>query len=163
MSLTKRRQHCWQKSVAVLLLLAANSAVALSLQPQGPFEAAGRFALGTGLVSAHCEMRLRGEVTPTGGIQINTAQFFGANPACGRLQADKLPWQGQLLASDQLQIDGVTVVIKSLLFGGVCGPASLLAAVDEPAATLRFPKTPLPPDCRLEGAVKFMPALQVLP
>jgi hypothetical protein len=147
---------------AVLLLGAANAS-ALTMQPLGYFEANGRLALGSGLVAVSCDAQIIGEAIEEGRIRVDSIRFSGGNPACHRLKADKLPWPGRLLSVDRLQLDGVTVVIKSLLFGGVCGPKSIQATIDAPASALHFPKTPLPPDCRLEGTVKFTPALKVRP
>lgn len=149
--------------VMVALLLGATNAFALNLQPLGYFEASGRLALGSGLMAVSCDVKIIGEAVSDGRIRVDSLLFSGGNPACHRIHADKLPWSGSVLSVDRLQLDGVTVVIKSLLFGGVCGPKSIQATIDAPAATLHFPRTPLPPDCRLEGTVKFTPALKVRP
>lgn len=146
-----------------MLLLAAANASALTLHPLGYFEASGRLALGSGIMAVSCDARIVGEAVADGRIRVDSLHFSGGNPACHRLKADKLPWSGSVLSLDRLQLDGVTVVIKSMLFGGVCGPKSIQAAIDASSAALHFPKTPLPPDCRLEGTVKFTPALKVQP
>lgn len=145
------------------LLLGAVNASALTLYPLGYFEASGRLALGSGLMAVSCDAQIVGEAVSDGRIRVDSLRFSGVNPACHRLRADKLPWSGSLLSVDRLQLDGVTVVIKSLLFGGVCGPKSIQATIDASAAALHFPRTPLPPDCRLEGTVKFTPALKARP
>lgn len=145
------------------LLFLGSQALALEFKPLGYFEAVGRLSLGSGVVSVSCDIKIVGEAVADGKIRVDSAQFSGSNPACHRLKADNLPWPGGLISVDQLQLSGVTVIIKSLLFGGVCGPSRIQAAVDAEAATLSFPKTPLPPDCRLQGMVKVTPALQVLP
>lgn len=149
--------------VMMALLLGATNASALNIQPLGYFEASGRLALGSGMVAVSCDAKIIGEAVSDGRIRVDSLQFSGGNPACHRLRADKLPWSGRLLSVDQLQLDGVTVVIKSLLFGGVCGPKNIQATIDASAAALHFPRTPLPPDCRLDGTVKFTPALKVRP
>lgn len=149
--------------VVLALWLGAPNASALTLQPLGYFEASGRLALGSGMMAVSCDVQIVGEAIADGRIRVDSLRFSGGNPACHRVRADKLPWSGNLLSVDRLQLDGVTVVIKSLLFGGVCGPKSIQATIDASAASLHFPKTPLPPDCRLEGTVKFTPALKVRP
>lgn len=147
----------------MVALLGATNAAALTLHPLGYFEASGRLALGSGMMAVSCDAKIIGEAVADGRIRVDSLRFSGGNPACHRLKADKLPWSGSVLSLDRLQLDGVTVVIKSLLFGGVCGPRSIQATIDASAAALHFPKTPLPPDCRLEGTVKFTPALKVRP
>ena len=147
---------------AALLLVAANAS-ALNLHPLGYFEASGRLALGSGIVAVSCDAKIIGEAVSDGRIRVDSLHFSGGNPACHRLKADKLPWSGSVLSLDRIQLNGVTVIIKSMLFGGVCGPKNIQASIDAPAAALHFPKTPLPPDCRLEGTVKFTPALKVQP
>lgn len=159
---------CWQKFfrgpiLAGALLLAATNASALNLHPLGYFEASGRLALGSGMMAVSCDAKIIGEAVSDGRIRVDSLHFSGGNPACHRLKADKLPWSGSLLSLDRIQLDGVTVVVKSMLFGGVCGPKNIQASIDASAAALHFPKTPLPPDCRLEGTVKFTPALKVRP
>lgn len=153
----------WVVSLFTGLLLGSASAMALSLKPLGYFEAAGRLSLGTGVLSAKCDVRIVGEAMAAGRIRVDSAQFSGGNPACHRIRADKLPWSGGLVSADQLQLDGVTVVIKSLLFGGVCSALHIQAAINPAMASLTFPKTALPPNCRLEGTVIVTPALQVSP
>lgn len=150
--------------VAVMLsLLWGLGAEALTLQPAGDFEAKGRMLLGTGIVSARCEAVLSGSVTPEGQIRIDSMTFSGANPACKRIYAKALPWLGEPISSDLLQIKGMQVEVKSVLLGTVCGAAHVKGRWLADKSTVQFPLTPLAPNCRFEGDLHITPFIQVQP
>lgn len=154
----------WRTALLLLMALSlpATAATALIVKPAGTFEAKGKLWVSAGFASAKCDAVFTGAITENGRVQIMRAQFSGFNPACSRLKATMLPWQGEAISATQLRLTGVQVEVNSVVVNRVCGPVTLMADWQASGSLLRFPDVKLPPDCYMTGALKVAPSFLVL-
>ena len=146
-------------SLGFSTLAAAGGGVGEVFSPKSAaFTAMGSFGLTQNGVTDSCAAHLRGSTDPKGHAKLTAARFTGST-ACAAIQRWGMPWRGKPDSSDTAVISGVSLSGPT----GLCGPGSVLVAVNDSGTWTIAGNDVLPGGCTVTGTLQTTPAITIVP